>query len=196
MQEQLERALATLGVNGENTYTHQRNTRTRAAGIAQITPEGQDHMTRRYGSSILPVNDFIPDHTIGPSDPVQSLRFMQVHLIDQIQEQLPSKSVKLQWGNIMANESTRLGMYGLLAAGYNGSMSRVVGEALGEKASKQSPEAIYEKLKLPTIIKNVGGNMETLTYVMKFAFVWRYLEAKYPQDFAPLKPQKEQKPAK
>jgi hypothetical protein len=196
MQEQLERALATLGVNGENTYTHQRNTRTRAAGIAQITPEGQDHMTRRYGSSILPVSDYIPDHTIGPSDPVQSLRFMQVHLIDQIQEQLPSKSVKSQWGKIMASESTRLGMHWLLAAGYNGSMSRVVGEALGKDAGKQSPEAIYEKLKLENVTKSVGKNMETLTYVMKFAFVWRYLEAKYPQEFAPPKPPVEKKPAK
>jgi hypothetical protein len=26
--------------------------------------------------------------------------------------------------------------------------------------------------------------METLTYVIKFAFVWRYLETNYPQEFA------------
>jgi hypothetical protein len=150
-------------------------------------------MLKRYGSSLLPVNDYIPDHTIAPSDPVQSLRFMQVHLIDQISTQLPGASVKAQWSKIMANESTRLGMYGLLAAGYNGSMSRVVGEALGEKASQQPPEVIFEKLRLPNVIKNVGGNMETLTYVMKFAFVWKYLETKYPQEF---KAQAVQKPTK
>jgi hypothetical protein len=39
MLEQLERALTTLGLNREQTYTYQRNNRTRAAGIAQITPE-------------------------------------------------------------------------------------------------------------------------------------------------------------
>jgi hypothetical protein len=89
-------------------------------------------MLNRYGTSLLPKQDFTPDHRVGPADAIQSLRFMQVHLIDQIENQLPGATVKSQWSRIMANESTRLGIYGLLAAGYNGSMSRVVGEALGK----------------------------------------------------------------
>ncbi len=81
-------------------------------------------------------------------------------------------------------------MYGLLAAGYNGSMRRVREEAFGgTKTSHTTYTDIQKLLEQSSLLENVSDNKETYTYVMKFAFVWNYLKENYPDQFdVPPKP--------
>ena len=100
---------------------------------------------------------------------------MQVHLYDQLHVQTPSW-IKSNWKNIKKDKEKMFGYYGILAAGYNGNMTRVKSEAF-EK------EKDLNLVDYSQIIKNVTGNNETLTYVLKFRYVWEYLTSNHPEIF-------------
>lgn len=42
---------------------------------------------------------------------------------------------------------------------------------------------LQKMLETDQLIKRLDGNIETSTYVMKFDYVWKYLEKKFPQEF-------------
>lgn len=146
-----------------------------------------------------------------------SLRFMQVHLFDEARY-LPVE-IRDNWEKLITNPKTRSGLFGLLAAGYNGNISRVKDEVgipsgpgsmkdvlrtpkpapkKGSKVKKFftkliDPDAdngteeifrnLQKMLETEKLIQRLDGNIETSTYVMKFDYVWKYLEKKFPQEF-------------
>jgi hypothetical protein len=186
MDSQIQKALTTVGLNRETTFNFQRSD-AGALGIAQMMPGSHALMTRAY-PGLLPANPnqkgyFSPDFEKAGSDEQQSLRFMYVHLIDQASQLAANPAIRQDWRTIMHSSKTKLGMYGLLAAGYNGSMARVRDEAFGKGFKNLSLKQIETKLDQGKLLDQVDSNMETYTYVMKFAYVWNYLKKEYPKDF-------------
>ena len=99
MEAQIRSTLTIFGANRETTSIHHYNSTSKATGIAQITPMAHRLILDRYRETILPEGDYGNELNIAGRDPVQSLRFMQVHLYDQISVQTPSW-IKTDWKNM------------------------------------------------------------------------------------------------
>ncbi len=184
MEAQIRSALTIFGANRETASIHHFNSTSKATGIAQITPMAHRLILDRYRENILPERDYGNELNTAGRDPVQSLRFMQVHLYDQLNVQTPS-GIKLNWANLIKNRETMFGYYGLLAAGYNGDMTRVKKEAFNGELSSQKLSSLVS---YDTLVKNIDTNKETLTYVLKFRYVWEYLERNHREVFGPEQP--------
>ncbi len=149
-------------------------------------PQSHKSIQKKY-SDILP-NDpksplfFSENFDQAGSNEQQSLRFMLVHLIDQ-SSQLQKATFRENWSKIIHDPTSRVAMYGLMAAGYNGSMKRVRDEAFGDIKKPLSFSQVQELLHQPEMLDRVAKNKETYTYVMKFAYVWNYMKEHYPKEF-------------
>lgn len=172
----------------------------------------------KYGP-LFPEEDF----DIASRDHETTFRLQISHFDDQI-FQFP-QAIKKNWKALISDPSTQIGIIALLAAGYNGSMKRIIEEVFGDKnlsldeckellslssiiasmneakeydikeiEKERIPKAKKDKktgkiIQPPTppltadqksrINKRIAMYKESMTYVLKADFVWKYLKAEY-----------------
>lgn len=104
----------------------------------------RDYWSNKKYGVLFPEEDF----DIASRDHETSFRLQISHFDDQIY-QFPSE-IKKNWGVLIADPSTRTGIIAILAAGYNGSMSRIIKEVFGDD-KKMSLDDCRKKLSLSYI---------------------------------------------
>jgi hypothetical protein len=181
MDSQIEKALATFSLNLENSYAWQRSW-VWALGIAQIMPSTHGLFQRKFPEILKN-----PKFERAAMNHGESFRFQALHLTDE-GKQLPPQSIQRNWEAIMSDPNAKVWLYGVLAAGYNGSMSRIKSEALSEAKNPLEPEKIRKLLHPDALMQRTAGNDETMTYVLKFKHVWEYLSRRFPESFDAQKP--------
>jgi hypothetical protein len=83
------------------------------------------------------------------------------------------KWIKENWLEILQDEKAKIWLYALIAAWYNGSITRIIKEAeLWENFN-------ISLLHTDALIERLSKNKETKTYVMKFVYTWEYLKRNY-----------------
>lgn len=144
MRRQIGRSLTTFWVNKEDAFNWQRS-RVWAQGVGQLMPDTyRDYWSNKKYGVLFPEEDF----DIASRDHETSFRLQISHFDDQIY-QFPSE-IKKNWGVLIADPSTRTGIIAILAAGYNGSMSRIIKEVFGDD-KKMSLDDCRKKLSLSYI---------------------------------------------
>lgn len=86
-----------------------------------MMPLTHRNFVSKYGSEpddIMGRRRYDPRYIYASTNQAQSLRFMQVHLYDEARY-LPVE-IRDNWQKLISNPKTRSGLFGLLAAGYNG----------------------------------------------------------------------------
>ncbi|MDD5770349.1 MAG: hypothetical protein PHE25_05255 [Candidatus Gracilibacteria bacterium] len=171
MTGQIEKALTTIAINQDGAFNWQRNEDSKALGLGQVLPGTYKSFKNKY-HNVFPENY---DFEKGAKDHSTVFRLQGLHLNDE-SIRLP-KWIKDNWKEIIKDKKAKLGLYSLLAAGYNGPAGNIFNDAkLGDKYDIKTlyPENIEKKVN--------SRVFETQTYVMKFVFVWEYLKRTY-RDF-------------
>lgn len=97
-----------------------------------------------------------PDFDIAARDHETSFRLQIAHFDNQI-FQFPD-TIKKNWKELISNPKTSIGIVALLAAGYNGSMTRIMEEVFGKEYKKSSLDIAECKQKLS--VKNIVTAMD------------------------------------
>jgi hypothetical protein len=121
-------------------------------GIGQIMPN-----TYCRFQSHPKYQPFFPESNfaVAAKDHSTSFRLQVAHFDDQI-FQFP-KEIQNQWNYLLEDQNTRIGILSLLAAGYNGSMKRVVGEVFPSSDTSLTL-AQYKQRLSPTFIRTAMEN--------------------------------------
>ncbi len=166
MAEQVGRALTVFWLNKHDAYSWQRNLGSWALWIAQLIPDAYRNLQNKY--SILQKEAGIPaEHEIGAKDQRVSMQFQIMHLYDEY-HQLPSW-IRSDWDTIMADRQAMIGLFGVLAAGYNGSMKNTLTEAgLGTPGTHTISELYPKNLR-----EKFAHNRERYTYVLKLEYLFK-----------------------
>lgn len=73
----------------------------------------------------------------------------------------------------------------------NGKVGNKRGPTAPEQSTLSKDEAVRQLeriLETSALQERLNGNVETMTYVMKFEHVWKYLKRRFPNEFAPSLP--------
>lgn len=162
MSTQLSKSLTTFWVNTSDAFNWQRS-KVWAQGVGQIMPETYQLFhnpvaTEKYPN---PERKYMPlfpesDFDIAARDHETSFRLQIAHFDNQI-FQFPD-TVKKNWKELISNPKTSIGIVALLAAGYNGSMTRIMEEVFGKEYKKSSLDIAECKQKLS--VKNIVTAMD------------------------------------
>lgn len=166
MNKQISKALTTIALNQKWAFNWQRS-QVGALWIGQFMPTTYQNLLERY-KKIFPENlnfeNWAKDHDT-------SFRLQALHFHEE--SRAMPKWIKENWSALMNDKEAKIWLYALIAAGYNGSITRVVKEAeLGDSFNK-------DLLHPNTLIARLSKNRETQTYVMKFVHTWKHLEKTY-----------------
>lgn len=166
MNKQISKALTTIALNQKWAFNWQRS-QVWALWIGQFMPSTYSNLLDRY-KKIFPENMPFED---GAKDHDTSFRLQALHFHEE--SRAFPKWIKDNWQSLVNDKEARIGLHALIAAGYNGSITRIIKEA-------QLWETFDKSLLHPdNLIERLGKNKETQTYVMKFVFTWNYLEKTY-----------------
>ncbi|NRH21450.1 hypothetical protein HOO68_05420 [Candidatus Gracilibacteria bacterium] len=162
MGTQLSKSLTTFGVNTSDAFNWQRS-KVGAQGVGQIMPETYQLFhnpvaTEKYPN---PERKYMPlfpepDFDIAARDHETSFRLQIAHFDNQI-FQFPD-TIKKNWKELISSPKTSIGIVALLAAGYNGSMTRIMEEVFGKEYKKSSLDIAECKQKLS--VKNIVTAMD------------------------------------
>ncbi len=151
MENQLGRSLTTFWANTSNAFNWQKS-RVWAQGVGQIMPSTYFRYWKndKYGD-LFPESDF----DIATRDHETSFRLQISHFDDQVY-QLPW-IVKKNWKTLMHDKESAIGILAILAAGYNGSMKRIVDEVFADMPEKDmsSLTAYRERLNPRKIMESM-----------------------------------------
>ena len=162
MDTQLGRSLTTFWVNTSQAFNWQRSP-VWAQGVWQIMPktyqrfhnpmptEKNPNPERKY-MPLFPESDF----DIASRDHETSFRLQIAHFDNQI-FQFPD-TIKKNWKELIWNPKTSIGIVALLAAGYNGSMTRIMEEVFGKEYKKSTLDLADCKQRLS--VKSIVHAME------------------------------------
>lgn len=162
MDTQLCRSLTTFWVNTSQAFNWQRSP-VWAQGVWQIMPgtyqrfhnpmptEKNPNPERKY-MPLFPESDF----DIASRDHETSFRLQIAHFDNQI-FQFPD-TIKKNWKELIWNPKTSIGIVALLAAGYNGSMTRIMEEVFGKEYKKSTLDLADCKQRLS--VKSIVNAME------------------------------------
>lgn len=162
MGTQLSKSLTTFWVNTSDAFNWQRS-KVWAQGVGQIMPETYQLFhnpvaTEKYPN---PERKYMPlfpepDFDIAARDHETSFRLQIAHFDNQI-FQFPD-TIKKNWKELISSPKTSIGIVALLAAGYNGSMTRIMEEVFGKEYKKSSLDIAECKQKLS--VKNIVTAMD------------------------------------
>ena len=171
MYDQMNRALTVFALNREWAYNFQVSD-VWAAGIAQLMPNTYTGLRNKHSNMLWNTPERPLDgsriHDI-------SFQYQAVHVYDQY-TQFPGW-IQRNWDTLMTDPDTRLGVYMILACGYNGTMSTVMREA---GITKEEPEDM-KKLLSPNMILSRFQRLdhkhasERYTYALKFQYLYKQL---------------------
>jgi hypothetical protein len=146
MEYQAGKALTTFGMNLDEAFSLQKS-KVGALGIGQIMPT-----TYRRFQSHPKYQPFFPetDFPLAAKNHSTSFRLQVAHFDDQI-FQFP-REIQDNWNSLLEDRDTRIGLLSLLAAGYNGSMKRIIEEVFPASANISGVEQ-YRKRLAPAAIR-------------------------------------------
>lgn len=166
MNGQINKALTTIALNQNGAFNWQRS-KVWALGIGQFMPLTYENLKDKY-QKVFPENLSFEQ---GAKDHSTSFRLQALHFNEE--SRAFPRWIKENWTKILSDPEARIWLYALIAAGYNGSITRVVKEAnLWENfdTSLLQPDKLIARL---------SANKETQTYVIKFVYTWNHLKKNY-----------------